>query len=474
MRPSAIASSSVLVAGLTAGCSFGSLDKLTPPHDTETRSLEVRLDRDVDLLFLVDNSPSMADKQANLAANFPKLIDTLSAQGGLPSLRIGVATSDLGTLGTNGMIGPGIGTLGQGGCSGRGDNGALQIGTAPITGAPFLSDVELADGTRQRNYTGALSDVFATMAKAGAGGCGFEQTLESMKRALDPGNTANRGFVRPDAALAVVIITDEDDCSLVDPGLLITSEVTLGPQQSFRCTRYGITCDTGGATSDDMNTIGPKAGCHPAAPSPYLTDVAGYAAFLRQLKPDPSRLVVAGIMGPSDQVAVELRAPPRTTVKIPALAHSCAYVGGDGSEEVADPAVRIAALLAQFPNHQAFESICQQDVSAGLAQVADLLKETTGDACLSGALIDFDPNTEGAQHDCEVTVTAGDGPHALPRCAPEDDTAGNAPCWHLATDAARCPAGEHAEVVIEGVGLLPSGSHVTAGCAVAPASAPAR
>ena len=48
--------------------------------------------REVDILFMVDNSPSMDPKQAALAANFPKMIQSLQAlPGGLPDVHIGVS-----------------------------------------------------------------------------------------------------------------------------------------------------------------------------------------------------------------------------------------------------------------------------------------------------------------------------------------------------------------------------------------------
>jgi hypothetical protein len=66
----------------------------------EVLTLPAMPNRDLDLLFLIDNSPSMTDKQASLVANFPRMIDTIAMlPGGLPNLHIGVATSDMGTKG---------------------------------------------------------------------------------------------------------------------------------------------------------------------------------------------------------------------------------------------------------------------------------------------------------------------------------------------------------------------------------------
>jgi hypothetical protein len=464
------------VFGLAASCAYPPLDKIVLPQ--EVKDLPVTVSHDVDLLFLVDDSPSMADKQSNLAANFPGFIDTLSAiYGGLPNVHIGVVTSDLGTQGADGMPpGPAIGAVGQGGCGGTGKDAALQVfaAAAQITGRFVIDVADPVSGTRTRNYTGNLADVFAQMAKAGAGGCGFEQQLEAVKRALDPANPFNQGFLRPEAYLGVILITDEDDCSIEHSSLLGPVTAALGPQQSFRCTRFGVVCDDGGATSDAMNVVGPKAGCHPNDASDYLTRVSDYAGFLRSLKADPSKIIVAAIAGTTEPFAVELRAPSTGAAVIPALAHSCSYTGGDGTPEVADPPIRIKSLLDQFPLRSAFASICQQDLSAGLRQFGEVFKSALGDPCIVGTLADLDPRTPGAQNECKVTVTDPTRPTQavteLPRCAPQDAAATNQPCWHLAVDAATCPSNDHVKLVIEGMSMLPAVAHVVASCSVQSAS----
>ena len=66
-----------------------------------------------------------------------------------------------------------------------------------------------------------------------------------MKVALDH-NPANAGFVRPDAYLAVVVIADEDDCSLAKKSLFDgnAADPTYGDRVNFKCTHEGITCDS--------------------------------------------------------------------------------------------------------------------------------------------------------------------------------------------------------------------------------------
>src|ERR1051325_9932924 len=102
MRPataSLAALASLGAIGALSGCPYPALPSAGP---RETREFPIKTSRDVDLLFLVHDSPSMIDKQVNLAANFSKFIDVLNQiPGGLPTLHIGIATSDMGTKGSD-------------------------------------------------------------------------------------------------------------------------------------------------------------------------------------------------------------------------------------------------------------------------------------------------------------------------------------------------------------------------------------
>src|ERR1041385_8192526 len=74
----------------------------------------------------------------------------------------------------------------------------------------LLTSFKFNTGARQKNYSGTLEDTFTQIANAGTNGCGFEQHIEAVKRALN-NNPANAGFLRPTAYLAVILILDEDD-----------------------------------------------------------------------------------------------------------------------------------------------------------------------------------------------------------------------------------------------------------------------
>ncbi len=463
----------MLIASM-AGCPDRTISTVDPQQGrVEYKDIPVTVNRDIDILFVIDDSPSMNDKQANLQANFGNFIDVLTTiPGGLPNVHIGVATSDVGSTGQSGP-GPTVGS-GRGSCSGAGKAGTLQLGmaTGNVTGT-YLSDIQPQDQTAPRvtNYTAGmtLSQVFGLMARVGADGCGFEQHIEGAKRALSPTNPSNQGaspFLRANAYLAIIFIADEDDCSLKDAnGFFGPESPALGALQSFRCTRFGITCDTGGADSNAMNQVGAKDMCHPNDNSQFLAKVADYAEFFKKLKADPQNVIVAGIIGNATPVQTELRAPQGSTTQIPALAHSCNYQGADGNE-VADPAVRIQFLLDQFPGRSTFTTICQQNLTDGLQLIAQLLKTVIGDPCIEGDLADVDPTTAGDQFDCAVSFVQDQGKPTqhetvVPAC---DGSLSNKPCWHLVSDTVNCHNGLHLTLKVEGQDSAPQNTHIIANC----------
>jgi hypothetical protein len=439
----------ILRVGAAAALAAAACDPVVvplPPVERQTVvELPVTPNRDLDLLFVVDDSPSMLDKQMNLTANFPSFLDRLQAvTGGLPNLHVGVVTTDMGTKASGSATpGPGIGQVGNGGCASTGKNGELQIGNAQVNGR-FLIDVETASGTRSRNYGGTLAEAFRAIATAGAGGCGFEQPLAAMRAALD-NNPANAGFLRQDAMLGVVFLADEDDCSARSTALFGPESMALGPLQSFRCTRFGVTCAEGGATADAMNQPGLKAGCAPSVGSDLLDDVAPYRDFLQGLKRDPRRVVVAGILGPVEPFGVEPRAPPGGGTPQPGLSHSCTYTGPFGVE-VADPAVRLKGFLDGFPDRSALTSICERDLSGGLVQVAEVFRRSIGSPCVEAMLADAKPDTAGLQADCVVEDLVGASAIEIPSC---EANLSARPCWRLEPDAATCTGFLNLKLVVQ-------------------------
>jgi hypothetical protein len=72
------------------------------PENVEKKTIPVKLNRNIDILFVVDNSGSMIEEQASWRHNFPAFINVLNTiEGGLPDVHIGVISTNVGTGGVN-------------------------------------------------------------------------------------------------------------------------------------------------------------------------------------------------------------------------------------------------------------------------------------------------------------------------------------------------------------------------------------
>ncbi|HEX3764944.1 MAG TPA: hypothetical protein VHW23_39885 [Kofleriaceae bacterium] len=418
----------------------------------EIAQLRAIPNRDLDLLFVIDDSPSMGDNQAALAVSFPRMVDKLAQlDGGLPNLHIGVITSDMGTQ-SSAVATPGpsltIGLPGE--CAGVGDDGALQHAGDPALADAFLSDV--ADATapdgRARNYAGDLRDAVSGLVQVGASGCGFEQHLAAVRRSFV--NPANAGFLRPGANLAIVILADEDDCSVLDPALLDPTMTALGPLDSFRCFAQGTVCD-----GDDPRALGDKHGCRPRTGPALVEPIDRFIASVLAVKPDPREVMVAAIVGDPTPVRVEFANPSPVLPPPAALAPSCVFDGPAG-RETAYPGVRFAAFLDGFPGRSQLASICGNDLSGPLDAIGATAKQMMGDPCLDTTVLADTSPESGVQPACQVVDVRDsdtDHPAALPPCAGDAAT----DCYALEPDTAACPAtGDHLRVRVRRSAAVPA------------------
>ncbi len=374
---------------------------------------------DVDLLFVIDDSGSMAEEQASLAEwAQDALFGVLEIDEGTPlNLHVAVVSTDMGA-----------GPFDISSCEGTGDQGVFQDegdGVCATPSDPYIIDIDDGAGGRVTNYTGTLAESFGCIAGLGVQGCGFEQPLEAMKRALDGSNAANTGFLREDALLAVVLVSDEDDCSVSDTNLFDPSQSELsdplGPLTSFRCFEFGVVCD-----DDDPRTPGAKQNCHSREDSAYLTPVSEYADFLKSLKADPTMVVAAAITGTAGPVEVTTSDDGN-----PTLAPSCSSMLGQ-----AYPAVRLQEFVESFPDRHKFSTICDSDLADPLARSAERITSTAlRRPCLSGELRDVDPTTDGLQVDCRMTVQSADGQIAIPSCAEQPDASR---CFTISSQPSIC------------------------------------
>jgi hypothetical protein len=225
----------------------------------------------LDLLFMIDNSRSMGDKQALLAKAVPQLVDRLVVPrcvneageihvraelseacpvGMQPEFRavrdihVAVITSSLGghggTVRVNDKV---VDVCGEA----ESDDHAhllpsVREGLSSYNGSGFLAwDPQQKLTPPGESDAQRLGQQFGQMVtKAGEIGCGYESSLESWYRFLvDPepplrvtvqdGHSVvqdvdqavlaqRKAFLRPDSLVAIVMLTDENDCSIRDDG----------------------------------------------------------------------------------------------------------------------------------------------------------------------------------------------------------------------------------------------------------------
>ena len=137
-----------------------------------TERFEQVNNKEVDVLFVIDDSCSMAENQRQVAGNFDVFIRAADARQ--VDFQLGITTTDT-TRRPGALVGPVI--------------------------------------TRA---TPNFMEEFRTQAAVGISGSGFETGLEAMTAALDEadfGNGFNADLIRPSAALVVIIVSDEDDQS---------------------------------------------------------------------------------------------------------------------------------------------------------------------------------------------------------------------------------------------------------------------
>lgn len=153
----------------------------------------------VDVLFVIDNSGSMADQQQSLIASFGGFVKGMQERlSGAKSYHVGVVSTD--DYGGNN----GCGQIGDLITQTSGPSSSKAVCTPFAGGGRFLTEAE-AD----------LATKFSCVAQIGVGGNDDERPARAFMNALDPKRNApgacNAGFSRQDSLLVLVIITDEDD-----------------------------------------------------------------------------------------------------------------------------------------------------------------------------------------------------------------------------------------------------------------------
>lgn len=308
-----------------------------------------------EILFVVDDSGSMDEEQANLRDNLSTFISTLQGSSVANDFRIGVTTTSVSTFPAN---------------AASGLQGCL-IG-------PWLDPAVLGSGL--------LAAFQAQIDAVGTTGSGKEQPFRAMELALTTpglaGCTDNDGFLRPGSRLAVVFLSDEDDCSDAANGADSNREChnDAGDGIDYKFTRIDsidhyaafLQGSIGGEPRDvilasivgvDAVTTAPTCGYDASLAngwccgSPLLDDAATCPAGT-----NGSRAVTnAGLAG--ETYCGGTAAAPYCTSSC-----STAY----------DKADRFSALLARFPsNKRLVASVCDASFASALQQIAGLISSPT-------------------------------------------------------------------------------------------------
>ena len=430
---------------LAAGCPQQELRPLNPCVFSGTVN-RVKVDNvdKVDLLFMVDNSLSMARHQAALADRISILVDALTS-GRLPNsdqqsfdpvtdLHIAVVNSDLGT---------GAGSFGlYNDCADiAGEDAQFQtrlstareacLDATPVpVGENFLRFVDSGSGPNVEARD--LTQTFACIVDAlGEQGCGYERQLDAVLKALTPsavsnpitfnsgaatgrGDTTHAGFLRPDSLLGVIQVTDEDDCSASDLSLYDPNDA-----------RWNVTRQPG-----EEPIVGANLRCVVHADA-ALYPVSRYSQGLLALRPgQPDLLVYAAIVGVPPDLAArnptlqQILADPRMVPAIDfeatdgqgnavpdRIKTSCErnridIVNGEEQAvlELAYPPRRIVEVGLEIENgggSAVIETICQDDFTPAIEGITRRLADALGASCLERAQ---QPNAQG-EVACEVLET---------------------------------------------------------------------
>lgn len=298
----------------------------------------IAVNKDVDILFVIDNSGSMGEEQKNLARNFPYLIEKIrnltDKKGELVNadVNIMVTTTDFGhplcTPYYKGDYQPAKGAPINTACTDRlerftgvGANAPVipeactegcTPGAAAVPDGPFIhfnpssSNVIDPDGMGD-----PVADALSCIGPQGIDGCGMESDLETMLQALDPSKPWNMGsspFLRTGAVLAIIIVTDEEDCATkdyryFDPGNKSDPEFNqywedLPNMPGAKGSPTSAVCWNAGTSCVDNNADGIYESCS-AADKGVLQPITRYINYLQKelIEKRNKQVIMLGILG---------------------------------------------------------------------------------------------------------------------------------------------------------------------------------
>jgi hypothetical protein len=382
----------------------------------------------IDIMFVVDNSGSMGTRQRQVAEAIETLVNQLDVAG--MDWRIAVTTTDNGNPWCPaGTTTPKAGRFVASSCRDRlGDflfSDTVDVQDAACNEVCNHADIEIAsnvidgvvrDGAWVQRIDGQSNtfvdnndglgtvpldpiEALKCILPQGVNGCGFESQLESMHLALArtaDENELSFGFLRPEAQLAVVIITDETDCSYNKDWADIFSQdgnkvFWSSPDDAFptsaMCWNAGVQCTGDGPEYDDCVAVDKDIDGNIVEPAQsdsaaVLHPLSRYTGVLNQLQDakqaiDPdAKVKVFGIMGVDTfgEVAyVDVDAVDPEFQSSFGIGPGCT---GDGEGNTGVPPVRMGEVIGEFEG--SLHSVCKTQYIDAFKTIANRVTAECG------------------------------------------------------------------------------------------------
>lgn len=415
-----------LVLLLFCGCGTKSpVTELIPRNDQGWLEQDLEFRQGVDLLLVLDDGPSMKPKQAAFERGFHALLELFFSPWNNVDLQVAQVSTRAGVRERPGQP-----------CLTR----PLQLSVLNTPSSNPLdwsceSTQESGLAGRHRVGPGAVRTCLSSL---GHRGCGRNAALEHMQEAL---STGLKRWVRDDAVLALVFLSDERDCSLGDTAALGSDKFngTIGAEElSERCFNLGAHCQ------------GEEAGAY--AQCEVRENEKGLDGDLQLLSSQKvvdelfalkgnryDQVIALAISGVSDQEESQVGYPlPKEEDKrapgLGCVQWSLAHASLRSQERVhkddaallgAQAPIRLRAVAEQTttPQERAIYSICVDDLRRSLHEIATQILSRVRPACVFGELLERPSEGDSSAPYCEVIEHGTQGARVVPECERGSDGA---------------------------------------------------
>ena len=345
----------ILICVFLSSCNGGS---------DSNKLAEIHIPQSIDILFVIDDSVDMDEEQLKLGRTMKEFTQQLERRV-TEDYHIAVITTSIESIGCV----PCNQTIREGCVSESGDNGQFHdlLGKYQGTGdkPPYgtESDPTCDIVTPINKY--CLYDEVEEKGTLVVGntGCGFERGLAAMRMALA---NSPSGFMRSDAALAIVVLSSEEDCGEVEDVYELGATGGPGGNVCYYASK-GI--------GPEGETVGPD---DPEQRPYQLTPVEEYRDFLEELKQGKPGMVkfaaMAAVKHTNDLdttiIEYELDAESRWQI-----VHACDAPGCTGDYCYALPSTRYIQMAEMFGIGESgfIETICQSDFTDSMKRLGKFL-----------------------------------------------------------------------------------------------------